>query len=139
VHPDINDYLHLYVPKTGYSSRAGALRFLSASEIEGEITSGAWPGSIIVPYGMLPIARTLGGNLLCLMNKNGNLRLADHGYIREDYMHYKDESGALKTAPLNEVSLNAYTHFVANDLSHLAKELLQGEDSNLAKMLFEIG
>lgn len=138
-HEDVIQYFSKFLPAVGFRSRAGALLFLCEDQIENEIAEGAWPGCITSKKGMLPIARTIGGNLLCASLKHGTVRMADHSYITEDFLYYNDDQGKLTSTPMSEESLNQMTPFVAASINDLIEGLLIGENGAMGQKIFEMG
>lgn len=137
---DILAYFRNYVPNQMYFSIAGGLRFLSGVDIQAEIDPEAWPGGIVVNYGFFPIARTIGGNLVCISNKDGSVHMADHSYIREDRVCYYDDSNTrLLSTAISSESLQQFTPLLATNLNEMIENLLEGEDTPYAKRIFDLG
>lgn len=139
-HEDILAYFRNYVPNQMYFSIAGGLRFLSGDDMQAEIDPEAWPGGIVVNYGFFPIARTIGGNLVCISNKDGSVYMADHSYIDEDEICFHNETiTRLLSVPLSSENLHTYMPLLADSVNEMIENLLEGEDAPYAKRIFDLG
>lgn len=137
---DIFEYIKQYIPNKMYFSKSGGLRFLSGEDIKNEINPEAWPGGIVVNYGFMPIARTIGGNLICISNNNGSIYFADHSYIDEDEICFHDETKTrLLSVPLSSENLHVHMPLLADSVNDMIEKLLEGENSPYALQIFKMG
>ena len=122
--PDIGEYLQGCTPNE--LVELGELSLHPIDRIEGEIAEGARPGPTIFRLGHLPIASTIGGQLLCVSKEDGKVRWADGSYICDQYICYFDGT-RLQELAVTEENLVRRMLVVAEDLLELFELVESGE------------
>jgi len=84
--PELRDYFRSCLPSQDYL--ASGVHVLDLQTILDEVALGAAPGGAIFPFGYVPIASSIGGNLVCL-HPDG-VFWADHTGWYEDTISYQD-------------------------------------------------
>jgi hypothetical protein len=133
--PDIAEYLQHCTPDN--LVQFGEMRLHPIERIEGEIEVGARPGPTIFRLGHLPIASTIGGQLICVSCQDGRVRWADGSYICDEYLCFFDGT-RLRELAVNSENLVKIMPDVAEDLLELFK-LVESDEISARIVKLDLG
>ncbi len=86
--PTIEVYFRFCLPPEIYI--ASGVRVFDLWQVRAEVTPGSAPGSHVFPFGYVPFASSIGGNLLCL--HSDGVFWADHVGWYDDTISYCDSA-----------------------------------------------
>jgi hypothetical protein len=88
-HPDVSEYLSDLTTENIYL--ASGVRVLTIDSIKEEIQQ-LEPGALLFRYGYLPIARSIGGNIICFHLLTNEVVWADHDSFGTEEISFKNRS-----------------------------------------------
>lgn len=106
---------------------ASGVTLKTLSQIRDEVAPDASPGGVIFPFGILPIASSIGGNLLCIKAGDNQLVWADHGSFLSAMIGIENkETGRWIDLPFDEEGVLRALKILDGELPELLEDLLGG-------------
>jgi len=123
--PQLRDYFRSCLPSEVYL--ASGVRVLDLQAILREIASGAAPGGSVFPFGYVPIASSIGGNLVCL-HPDG-VFWVDHVGWYDDRISYHDREKDtwVELEGYSEANVRRACHPLSPDIEGFLLRLLRDQ------------
>jgi hypothetical protein len=133
IHPDVSKYLSNLTTENIYT--ASGVRVLTIDAIKEEIQQLA-PSSFLFQYGYLPIASSIGGNVVCLHVPTNRVVWADHDSFGGEEISFQNRvTKEWEYIPFSPDNIEKALVPLAADLKTFLSDLL---DDKLQKQLDEL-
>ena len=121
-HPDVSEYLSDLTAENIYF--ASGVRVLTLDSIKQEIQQ-LEPGALLFQYGYLPIASSIGGNIICFHLPTNQVVWADHGSFGTEEISFENRlTGEWEYIPFSPENIQRALVPLATNLEAFLFDLL---------------
>jgi hypothetical protein len=132
-HPELFEYLSTLTPEETYM--ASGITVLTVDAIKNEIQQFA-PGALLFSYGFLPLASSVGGNIISFHKPTNRIVWADHDSFNGNQICFKDRTTKQwRWIPFRPENIDQALVLLATDLKTFLDDLL---NDKLEKQLDEL-